>query len=302
MHRRFISALVITVAASAGAAHGQSALSLGPLFQDHAVLQRDTPIPIWGTAGPGDQVTIAFAGRQATVRADASGRWTATLPAVGRGGPYRLDVHAGAGASRTVADVLVGDVFLCSGQSNMEMSVAQSRGGEFVASHSANDRIRLLTVAHVGEPAPATTFEAMRTVAGGGAEECAELFGGLLLLRPRRGGVAGRPGGTRPRVVGRNGHRAVGRRVRTAGDRRIRRPTRPAAALRDRRGRGQPGFRDAVGGLVARARCLRRGTMEARRSTGPWTDVPGLRRLEDLGCARSRRPTTGWSGSAVRSA
>ena len=159
MCRRAIAAVVIAMAAAAGAAKGQSALSVGPLFQDHAVLQRDRPIPVWGTAGPGDEVTVAFAGSQAIARADASGRWTATLPAMAAGGPHGLEVRTASGATLTLSDILVGDVFLCSGQSNMEFGVAQSRGGEFVATRSANDRIRLLTIAHAATPQPATAFE-----------------------------------------------------------------------------------------------------------------------------------------------
>jgi sialate O-acetylesterase len=154
-----VSAVLITFTAAAGAARGESALFLGPLFQDHAVFQRGNPIPVWGAARPGDEVTLTFAGAQATARADASGRWTATLPAVGAGGPYSLEVRAGAGATRTLADVLVGDVFLCSGQSNMELTVAQSRGGELVLARSANDRIRVLSVAHAGKPQPAAAFD-----------------------------------------------------------------------------------------------------------------------------------------------
>ena len=159
MCRRAIAAVVIALAAAAGAAEAQSALSVGPLFQDHAVLQRDRPIPVWGTAGPGDEVTVAFAGSRAIARADASGRWTATLPAVGAGGPHGLEVRTTSGATLTLSDILVGDVFLCSGQSNMELGVAQSRGGEFVVTRSANDKIRLLTIAHAAAPQPAAAFE-----------------------------------------------------------------------------------------------------------------------------------------------
>lgn len=159
MRLHSVPAVVMSLIAAASAARGEPVLSLGPLFQDHAVLQRDHPIPVWGTAGPGDGVALALAGAQATARADAAGRWTATLPAVGAGGPHRLEVRTSAGASRTLSDVLVGDVFLCSGQSNMELAVAQSRGGEFVLARSANDRIRVLSVAHAGKPQPAAAFD-----------------------------------------------------------------------------------------------------------------------------------------------
>ena len=159
MCRRAIAAVVVAMAAAAGAADAQPALSLGPLFQDHAVLQRDRPIPVWGTTGPGDEVTVSVAGSQATARADASGRWTVTLPAMAAGGPHGLEVRTTSGATMTLSDILVGDVFLCSGQSNMEFGVAQSRGGEFVATRSANDRIRLLTIAHAAASQPAAAFE-----------------------------------------------------------------------------------------------------------------------------------------------
>ena len=159
LHRVLPLTVVVLLAVAVRPAAGESVLSLGPLFQDHAVLQRDRPIPVWGTAGPGDEVTVSIGATRATARPDASGRWSATLPAMGAGGPHSLEIRTQAGAARTLSDILVGDVFLCSGQSNMELAVAQSRGGEVVAERSANDRIRLLTIAHAGAPRLAATFE-----------------------------------------------------------------------------------------------------------------------------------------------
>ena len=156
---RFTLLVVAALAAFPGTPRGQSSLVLGPLFQDHAVIQRGRPIPVWGTAGAGEEVAVTFAGRRASVRADASGHWTATLPALDAGGPYSLDIRTGSGAALTLSDVLVGDVFLCSGQSNMELSVGQARGGTTAAARSANDRIRLLTIPRAGKPAPAAAFE-----------------------------------------------------------------------------------------------------------------------------------------------
>lgn len=147
--------VMLFIAASAYPCRAQSALSLGTPFQDHAVVQRDVPIPIWGVAASGETVTATFAGREATAHADASGRWTLTLPAMAAGGPHTLEVRSSSGASRQVADVLVGDVFLCAGQSNMEFGVGASAGGAFIASRSANNRIRLMTVPHSAKPQPA---------------------------------------------------------------------------------------------------------------------------------------------------
>ena len=233
---------------------GQSSLALGPLFQDHAVLQRDKPVPIWGTAGAGEEVSVVLAGRQAAARADASGRWTATLPAVAAGGPFSLEVRTGSGTVRTVSDILVGDVFLCSGQSNMEFGVAQSKGGAMVAARANNDRIRLLTIAHAGaarpaagfEPVPAwqtvkpesiRTFSAVCYYFGREVQEARNVPVGLV--NASWGGTAIEP------WIGETGLRAVG----GFDD-----PPGPAADLRSRRGRGQPGFRADVGGLVARTR------------------------------------------------
>jgi sialate O-acetylesterase len=150
----------VVLASAAAAAQGQARLALGPVFQEHAVLQRDRPIAVWGTAAANEPVTVAIGGRQATARADAAGKWSATLPAIPAGGPHRLDVRTESGETRTVPDILVGDVWLCSGQSNMELAVARSRNGDFAAARSANDAIRLLTIAKAGTPGPAADFAA----------------------------------------------------------------------------------------------------------------------------------------------
>jgi len=129
---------------------------LARVFQDHAVLQRDWPIVVWGTAAPGEQVTATLDGQQASVEASGSGRWQATFPAMPAGGPFTLEARSETGAAQTVSDILVGDVWLCSGQSNMELAVAASRGGQFAAGRTTNDRLRLLNVPHTDrvEPAP----------------------------------------------------------------------------------------------------------------------------------------------------
>lgn len=152
--------LALAAFAQAVFAQGQPKGLLANVFQDHAVLQRDRPIILWGTATPGEQLTVALAGRQATAKADGSGRWTATLPAMEAGGPYSVEVRAASGAVQTVTDVLVGDVWLCSGQSNMEMAVSAARGGQFTAMRSANDKLRLVNVAHDARSEPLADFKA----------------------------------------------------------------------------------------------------------------------------------------------
>ena len=122
-------------------------------------MQRDRPIVVWGAAVGGERVTVSLNGAQATGTADAAGRWTATLPPMAAGGRYTLDARASSGTTQSATDILVGDVWLCSGQSNMEFSVAQSRGGALAAARAQNDRLRMLTVPHTAAPDPAERFE-----------------------------------------------------------------------------------------------------------------------------------------------
>lgn len=132
---------------------------LHPLFQDHAVLQRGKPIRIWGETTPGASVEITLARHQRRARADAEGRWQVELPALPAGGPHRLQARAG-DVTRTVEDVLIGDVWLCAGQSNMELQVWRALDAGAEIAGAANDTIRLLTVPQAGHAAPQATFGA----------------------------------------------------------------------------------------------------------------------------------------------
>jgi len=131
---------------------------LNPVFQDHAVLQRGEPIRLWGTAAPGAAVTASIASASVDAHADGSGNWSAQLPAMAAGGPYTLTVRAGAGSVRTVSDVLIGDVYLCSGQSNMAFPVLGAVDSGPDIQVSADDNIRLMTVANVTKTAPVSNL------------------------------------------------------------------------------------------------------------------------------------------------
>ena len=94
---------------------------LHSLFTDHMVLQRDAATAIWGWTQPGKEVTVTLAGKAATGVANVQGKWLVRLAALPAGGPYTMTV---AGPQTVeVRDVLLGDVWLCAGQSNMHMSV-----------------------------------------------------------------------------------------------------------------------------------------------------------------------------------
>lgn len=98
---------------------------LADVFGDHMVLQRNKPVPVWGWCkDAGQQVTVAFNGQNKTVKANQDGRWEVTFTPMKAGGPYVLQLND----RPAIYDVMLGDVWLCSGQSNMEMGVDKLSG------------------------------------------------------------------------------------------------------------------------------------------------------------------------------
>ncbi|HEY8965152.1 MAG TPA: sialate O-acetylesterase [Candidatus Methylacidiphilales bacterium] len=143
------------------------ALRLASLFRDRAVLQRDLPIPVWGCAEPGETVTVALAGRRARVPADAEGRWLLRLPPLPAGGPFELVAEAPSGRA-AARDVLVGEVWLCSGQSNMAFRLSESRPFDAEARVPLPD-VRLLTVSNPARFGRRTEVEGEWAAADGAA-------------------------------------------------------------------------------------------------------------------------------------
>jgi len=109
-------------------AHAKVSLPL--MFSDGAVVQRDRPLPVWGWATPGATVEVAFDGRNAKTTASDTGAWRVELPAHSAGGPFVMSIRESSGHTTTLRDVLVGDVWLASGQSNMEWPVAQAQNAD----------------------------------------------------------------------------------------------------------------------------------------------------------------------------
>lgn len=117
--RIFSAVPILLLLCSAG---GAQQLRLPPIFSDHAVLQRDRPVLIWGTARAGAAVEVTLAGNKASVNAEADGTWKVDLPAHVAGGLFQMIVRSGA-SSTVVNDLLFGDVWLASGQSNMQFTM-----------------------------------------------------------------------------------------------------------------------------------------------------------------------------------
>ncbi|MEY2878816.1 MAG: hypothetical protein RLZZ15_1196 [Verrucomicrobiota bacterium] len=110
---------------AAFAARGE--VTLAPLFTDHAVLQCDKPVPVWGTADAGERVRVAFRGQEAATTAGADGRWIVFLEKLSASA-QGAELTVSGKNQLVVRDVLVGEVWLCAGQSNMEFTVAPRPG------------------------------------------------------------------------------------------------------------------------------------------------------------------------------
>jgi sialate O-acetylesterase len=121
------------------------------LFTDGMVLQRDLPCPVWGTAEPGAELAVEIAGQKKSAKAGADGRWSVKLDPMPAGGPHELKI-----GERVVKDVLVGEVWVCSGQSNMEMTVNSSMNADAEKAAANHPKIRLYTVPKKQAAAPQT--------------------------------------------------------------------------------------------------------------------------------------------------
>lgn len=137
----------------------QADVKLPQVFGSHMVLQRDTKLPVWGWAEAGEEVQVHLGeGQAVSATADAKGEWKVTLPPMAAGGPLTLTVS---GRNRIVLeDVLVGEVWVCSGQSNMQMSVAASLNATEEIAAAKYPQIRFLTIPRKASGFPVGDVEA----------------------------------------------------------------------------------------------------------------------------------------------
>ena len=137
-------------------------MKLTPVFGDHMVLQRDRAIAVWGWATAGDTITVGFAGQRREARAGDDGRWAVTLdplPACAEGRTLVAKSRR-AGETVEVVDVLVGEVWLASGQSNMWWKVGDSMRGESEVAAAKHPLIRLFGMPNRAEANPSPHFDA----------------------------------------------------------------------------------------------------------------------------------------------
>lgn len=139
-------------------------VKLPSIFDNNMVLQRDIEIPVWGKADPKEKITILFKDQKRTVVTDKNGVWMVKLSPESAGGPFTLTVK---GKNEVVfTNVLVGDVWICSGQSNMEWPLFNTLESGKEIRNSENNRIRLITVEK------AVSFEPENDINGTGWMEC----------------------------------------------------------------------------------------------------------------------------------
>jgi sialate O-acetylesterase len=169
-------------------------VKLPPVLSDHMVLQRDAQVPIWGTAAPEEKVTVKFRDQEKTATADRNGKWVVKLDALKAGGPDKLTI-TGTNAV-TLEDVLVGEVWVGSGQSNMQGSVAgYSKGDAGLAKLAAGSYPKLRLSKSGGKWTEATEqningFSAIQFAFGVGLQKELDVPVGLMV-----GAVGGTPSG-----------------------------------------------------------------------------------------------------------
>lgn len=134
-------------------------LKLPSMFSDHAVLQHSRQIPIWGWTEPGTPLTIAFRDQLVTTTAGPDGRFDTHFNSLAPGGPFEIVIQCGE-EQTTLHDVLVGEVWLASGQSNMEWPLRESADADAHIAQAKHNRIRLLQIPQTAAETPSPDVQA----------------------------------------------------------------------------------------------------------------------------------------------
>lgn len=137
--------------AAFGSSSGWAQDIVSRLFADHMVMQRGVPVPVWGWVKPGDAVTVSIDAQRKTATADAKGKWMVRLDPMAPGQPRKMTVASGAEKAE-IDDILVGEVWLASGQSNMGFPLKQADGGKEAIASATNTQIRFFNVTRAVAP------------------------------------------------------------------------------------------------------------------------------------------------------
>ena len=150
----FVAAVFILMAS--GPSSSEADVRLPAIFGDHMVLQRDQPLPVWGWAEPGEKITVSLGSDSAEAVAGADGQWRVTLGK--RPAEERLELTISGKNTVTFKDVAVGEVWACSGQSNMEWPVSAAWNADLALEAAGRPNIRLITVPNRGSQEPMDDF------------------------------------------------------------------------------------------------------------------------------------------------
>lgn len=159
--RRLLLSCLTLAAAAALPADARAELKLPSVLGSHMVIQRDKPVVVWGWADAGDEVSVSFAGNSGKATADKTGAWKVTLPAVkADGGKAHTVTVASKGKTIELKDVLIGEVWVGSGQSNMEWPLAATHGAREAIASAKHPQVRLFHVPKVQTKEPAKDVKA----------------------------------------------------------------------------------------------------------------------------------------------
>lgn len=155
---RNVALSVLTLALLTESALAQE-LKLPSVFGDHMVLQRDMPVPVWGWGTSGESISVQFGDQSQTTQVGADSKWMVKLDAVSVGEPRTLTITSGSDTT-TINDVLVGEVWVCSGQSNMQWMVAAGIDPDLEAARADRPNLRLFQLPQVSKAEPQDNVEA----------------------------------------------------------------------------------------------------------------------------------------------
>ena len=161
--------------------------TLAAPFGDNMVLQRDMAVPVWGSSDPGADIQVTFSGQTQTTKSDAQGKWMLKLSAMPACAENRVMTVSSGADKIEVKDVLVGEVWICAGQSNMEMGVSIAKDAEKEIAAANDPLLRIKAINRVLSPMPATALptatgwlldspQAVRTAGGWGGFSAAAYY------------------------------------------------------------------------------------------------------------------------------
>jgi len=149
---RVVSCVLIVLV---GGSWAGAAVRLPAVFGDNMVVQRGAPVKVWGWADKGEEVTVSLAGQTAKARAGDDGRWQVALEKLDAGQPLEMTVQGASGNPLTLKNLVVGEVWVCSGQSNMEMGITACLNAKEEVAAAEYPQIRLFKVLRVKAASPA---------------------------------------------------------------------------------------------------------------------------------------------------